>query len=1141
VNRPRPLFMGASLFTLALSVLVVASASAQTTTVTLDFDQPDYTVGTALQTEGDITFLHGAEVFQPSHVMTFSGTQALKLPTPCANALCSNGAYLMEIRFGNPLPLTPNGFLWRRASSVSLRVGADVIATGCFPEGTDCSMYAYLTGLDDKGTIVARSDDVLLFNAGSVGGLNANIDKEIRVDDAAARIVRVVLVYGKSTFSHDPIIPYPGEPQIDHLVVSFPDSPPALPPLPAGPTLTITAPNSGNTVSQPYLLRLQGSVTASGKPAAFCYFLNATTPVTAAGDCHDGASLKSDNTFDILIDAAKLKAGANTLSATIFDLWGQRGGQSVSFTTQAPFPPVVTIWQPADLQWLSPSGPPFLSGSVYTTGELAGFCALVEATTIPTLQDCQQNLAEIPYRGYEPLNYALSVPQASLRSGLNRLTVFAIDRWGQIGRADVSVNLPTDFRVVAMEISQGIQNADIPMNINGAAQYLGVRLRSGVPTVVRVFANSPFTGNYCCATMTLRGFVPNVQAGELSLGILQPDSNPSALSNGNIDVPLSVRADPVGGYVFTLPNAWTMQSGLRLLANLVPQAPLQECVSCAGNNSFSVFGINFEQAASFVVNPVELIFTDGAGVIQRPPPSIVAFGPVRNLSPVTASSAIIRPYVATVDVTDLVNSTGGCRAINNTCEDAVFGRVTASQSTQPGNTVGVGPIDVGVEKPVSFYRFPDIVIEPMAVSNSARPFTSVGHEFYHELGYYHASPGCPPVDFFNLWPPDQLGFIHGFGLDRRQNHGSTGVWNGQYTILAPGAVANPPQYFDLMSYCADDTNAWISVENWNSFGGAFPNGVIPDSIFVGNSTTTITQGSRTMPEEAQQVKGGALRLSAVVSKKGSIDFFRVDRVEGWILAHAHKSQYVFAVFGADGKVLSRTPAMVVPPRGHTSVGTTLAALVPALGAETIRIEHDGEVIGEKRRSPSSPVVEIKSPDRRGSVSRDGALKVAWMANDEDNDTLEAKIEYSPSPRQAFRSLYIGPNRGEWMVPGNLFTVSSKGRLKVAVSDGFNETESRTIVITVIAAPPLLDIIAPEPGTTFPISTPIRLQGAAFGDGGEPLSEKQIEWLVDDASVGLGAEVELTNLKPGSHVAKIIAREGKLTSTREVAFAIGQNR
>ena len=428
----------------ALTSLFAMRSSAQTTTVTLDFDQPEYTVGTTLQNEGDINFMQGTQVFQPSHVMTFSGTQALKLTTSCADATCSNNSYLMEIRFGTPLPLTHNGFLWKRASSVSVRVGADVIATGCFPEGTDCSMYAYLSGLDEQGNVVARSDDVLLFNAGSVGGLNANIDKEIRVDDAAARIVRVVLVYGKSTFSHDPQIPYPGEPQIDHLVVAFPDNPPTPSPLPVAPTLTITAPMTGIAVSQPYLVHLQGSVTASGKPAAFCYSLN-VTPASVSTDCRDGASLKPDNSFDIAIDGAKLNPGANSLSAKVFDLWGQQATKVVSFTTQAPLAPVVTIWQPADLQWLSSSGPAFVSGSVYTAGELAGFCVLVDATAVPTLQNCKQNLAAIPYNGFEPMAYRLPLAQALLRSGPNKLSVFAIDRWGQVGRADVSVNLPTDF------------------------------------------------------------------------------------------------------------------------------------------------------------------------------------------------------------------------------------------------------------------------------------------------------------------------------------------------------------------------------------------------------------------------------------------------------------------------------------------------------------------------------------------------------------------------------------------------------------------------------------------------------------------------------------------------------------------------
>src|SRR6185369_8891658 len=101
-------------------------------------------------------------------------------------------------------------------------------------------------------------------------------------------------------------------------------------------------------------------------------------------------------------------------------------------------------------------------------------------------------------------------------------------------------------------------------------------------------------------------------------------------------------------------------------------------------------------------------------------------------------------------------------------------------------------------------------------------------EFYHELAYYHASGGCG-ADLFNLWPPDQLGYIHGVGLDRRKVRDSGGYWNGQYKILAPGTAGLPggaANYYDLMAYCGNESLMWISVENWNNFGGAFPNGLI---------------------------------------------------------------------------------------------------------------------------------------------------------------------------------------------------------------------------------------------------------------------------------------------------------------------------
>ncbi len=1127
-------------FMLVLSAFAVPSLKAQTTTVTLDFDEPEFQNGSSIQTVGDITFFHGAKVFQPTHVMTFSGNQSLRPPANCADSACTNGSFRMDIRFGTPLPNTNNGWLWRRAQSVSMRIGADTVATGCFPEGTDCSMYAYLVGLDDHAAIVARSDDVLLYSAAFATGFMTNIDKEISLDDPAARIVRVVLVYGKDTFSHDPAIPYPGEPQIDHLVVIFPDNPPAQTQVPAAPTVQISAPADGASLFQPYQVQLQGSVNLSGKPSGFCFELNQPVP-TLAVDCREGQRLSANNTFDIFIDDAQLKPGMNTLSATVFDLWGQRGTQSVSFNTRPPYPPRVSIWQPTDFEWLSAGNASYISGSVYTVGALAGFCVVVNAGSVPTEPNCQQNLASAVYYGFEPLSFGLQIAQGQFRSGANKISVFSYDRWGQMGSAEVSVNLPTDFRVVAMEISQGIQKPELPLNILGSAQYLGVRLRSRVPTVVRVFANSPNVGTYCCATMQLSGFVPDPQLGEKALGTILPDFTPTALFNGNIDVPLAVRADSASAYIFTLPTGWTLQNGLRLKAVLQPQLPLQECPTCGGNNSFSVFGINFEQPVSITINPIELTFTNSTGAMVRAPSPVLVFGPVRNISPVPPASATVLPYAGTIDVSDLVNTAGGCRNVNTTCEDAVFGRVAAfDTSGTPGFKIGVGPIDVGLEKPVVYYRFPQIISEAMAVADTRSLLTAAGHEFYHELGYYHASPGCPPVDFFNLWPPDQLGYIHGFGLDRRKLRDSNGFWNGQYKIFAPSTLdagGNTIQYYDLMSYCASENTAWISVENWNSFGGAFPNGLIPDSIFLGNSTATISQGEHGKPGNAKKVEGGSLRLSAIVNQKGGLSTFRVDRAEGWILVDPPKSKYVFTVRDARRNVLARVPALVIPPRGHTSAGTTLTAHVPAKDAESIEVEHDGRIIGEMKRSPSAPVLKVGSPEAGTSVSGDGSLKVAWGAKDADGDSLEVKIAYSSGPDKPFRVLFIGPNRGEWTVPGFLFGASTNGALRITANDGFNETTETVEHIKVSAAGILLEIIAPQTGTSFPHASPIRLEAAAFRDQFTPLTAEHLIWSVDGVKVGIGSEVEVRNLQSGKHTAKVTANDGDSTASREIVFIV----
>ena len=1152
-----PLFRAQASFTNLSAVGLMALATlalppgATAATVTLDFDAPQYSNGNSISLVGDIGFRPAAIVFTPAHVPTFSGTQALKVASVCTAPDCPNGTYRMVIRFGQPLPGSANAMLWRRADSVSMRIGADAINTACFPEGTSCAIYARLSGFDDQGNRVADSQDVFVVDASTTiaAGLAAPITREIHVSDPFARIVSVALVYGRDTFSHDSIaFPLPGEPQIDHLVVNFPDTLPPQQPPPAAPSVQITEPVNSSQRHAPYQTRLRGSVTVPGGIAAFCYRLNASPGAIGAADCKNNADLKPDLSFDVPITDDSLKAGANTLSVTVHDLWGHNGSAAVSFSTMPPSPPHITIWSPGDFQWLDATNPTYLNGAVQTVGRLQGFCVLIDAAVAPAPNACTQDLAAIGpgNPAVQPLNFGTFLASSRFSSGAHKVSVFAVDRWNQVGRADITVNLPTDFRIVGMEISQAIQTPAIPLNVNGSAQYSGVRLRQRVPTVVRVFANTPFSGNYCCFSMLLSGFVPDPQLGEKQLGSLLPDSTPKNLTTGNIDVPLAMRADPNGGFVFTLPKDWTLQNGLRLKAKLQLPLSLRECASCGGNNEFSVTNINFEPPPGLTISPVILSFVSGGMTFAPPASPTVLFAPVINISPVPSSNVVVMPYAGTIDVSDVVSSSGGCKNINTTCQDTVFGRVVAFERTNhPGYTIGVGPIDVGLEQLNSIDYGTHLGAESIAIADSRLLLTAVGHEFYHEMYYYHAGPGgtaspCKPADLFNLWPPDQKGYIHGVGLDRRPWRDSSGYWNGQYRILMPGTQGMPggqAEYYDLMSYCAAEDTAWISAENWNSFGGTFPNGLLPDSLFVGQATATISQGSAARREDSVEAQGGALLVSAVLQKDGSLGTFRSIHAGNLLRAHPAKSDYLFVVRDANRHELARVPAIVISPRGHGPAGTHLDAFVPAKDAASVEVEHHGRTIAKLARSAKAPEVSMGSPQAGASLSRDESLKVAWSAIDADSQALEVRIEYSAARDKPFHSVFVGPNRGEWSVPGSMLEAATQGRLRLVASDGFNETVAEIGPITVRASAPQLEILAPAANTAFPHTTPVRLQAAAFGNDRLPLADDKFEWSVDGRAMRNGADAEVRDLETGTHTAKVVAYDGDLTSVREVKFAI----
>jgi hypothetical protein len=1127
------------LYSIWWGLVALGAGAAQAATVTIDFDGPDYSPGQSIGRIGDVNILPAGTVFTPS-VPTFTGTQALRAPANCDSAACTNNAYRMEFRFGDALPFT-SGWLYKPAQRVSLRVGVSTLSQGCFPEGSSCAMYASLAAFDRNGDPVVAPQDVFLFDASMPPTLP--ITREISVFDPQARIARVSLTYGKGTVSHD--IGFAGEPQIDHLVVEFPDAPVASTPPPAAPTITITEPSGSR--APPFNLRLRGAVNVPGGLAAFCYRVNSAMPVSGVG-CTDLGRLQSNNTFDIDIPDHVLAAGTNSLSVRVYDTYGQVATQTATVITLPPPPPEVSISIPSANQWLNPSQINHVLGRVRTLGALKGFCVRIDNAAPPAAGTCSQDLGAVSQvnTAYQPLSFDKALASGQVAAGQHTLSVFAVDRWDQLGRADVTVNAPTDLRVVGMEISQGIQTFDIPLNTAGTAPYSGVNLRQGVPTVVRVFANTPFAGHYTGVSMLLNGFRPDPQFGESPLGGLLPDSRPPELFTGTLGVPPEMRYRANGGFVFTLPNSWTSIQGLRLEAKLVLPFGLQECASCAANNDFSVTGINFGPAVSVTASPVRLTFTDPVtGVFMAPPPgSAGLFAPAANISPVPPSAFIVRPYVGTVDVTGVVSAGGLCRSVAKSCEDLVHRMVVAFNllSPQPGTTIGVGPVDVGLDIPMLVRKPPlgQFEFGHIAIADTRAPMLAVAHEFYHSLNYFHASP-CGNSDLYNLWPPDQQGFIHGVGLDRTRRPNALGVWNGTYTIKMPGTgslLGGTDNFYDLMSYCANEFTAWISVENWNSFGGALPNGLIPDQLVLGEATATITTDGSTKSEQGLEVEGGALLASVVLDEERRAVLMRVDPAGDRIYEDPVKGEYDFVVRDRKGLEIARLPATVtLRQRGEQpAVGVLATAYLPARDAAAVELRFHDEAVARLARSQAAPVLEM-APLEQEKVSREDTIELRWKSWDEDSQDLEARVEFSPGREQPFRAVFLGTDRGAARIDARLLSSTRDGRLRLVVRDGFNETAREIGPIVVQPAAPQLEIRGVEFGGSYPRSTPLRLQAAAFGEGQLPLPDEAIRWSLDGRELEAGAEVEIRDLEPGKHVARVVALEGKLESFRELGFEV----
>ncbi|MBA2357110.1 MAG: hypothetical protein H0V84_01610 [Actinobacteria bacterium] len=205
--------------------------------------------------------------------------------------------------------------------------------------------------------------------------------------------------------------------------------------------------------------------------------------------------------------------------------------------------------------------------------------------------------------------------------------------------------------------------------------------------------------------------------------------------------------------------------------------------------------------------------------------------------------------------------------------------------------------------------------------------------------------------------------------------------------------------------------------------------------------------------------------------------------------------------------------MKVSSSSESGKSLLLVGRVPAARVASIAVEQAGASapLAERRRSGAAPRVKVATPVRVGSRP---SVTVRWTATDADGGRLLATIEYSANSGRSWKTVSVGPSRGNTTLPSRFFTASRRARVRIRVSDGFNETVAVTGPFRSLGAPPEARILAPRPGTRVTAGALLVLEGVAFDDAGRRLSGGRLRWLDGRRVLGRGDRLNAPVLTPG---------------------------
>ena len=551
-----------------------------------------------------------------------------------------------------------------------------------------------------------------------------------------------------------------------------------------------------------------------------------TTPLTVTAPSGNAEIAR------VVFTVAKETVSSDTGSPQAFNVDSVQWDDGQIATQPTPPPPTIAITSPPNSMLFDRPSDVKLSGTVrepsYNRADLTSFCLEATdtvATTIPA--DCAQVNRLVETNPGDPSNYTFTnVDAPPLHEGINYIHAWVGDRYGQIAHASVVAIIASersglDTRVDGMEVTQSVQTDNLPVSSEGfSVPYHGVQLVAGARTIVRVFADAPGTGAVGQpvrgAQLTLTGYREPADRGfliPLPGGPLLPDNGPRDLRPGtNVRIVSTVRNDPDGGYVFTLPPAWTNTPGrIRLIAEVNPagmHASVPESAARRVDNTFTVSAIELHHRNPVTIAPIMVTWLQpNTCTTWAPGPIEDVFRELRNLVPLADDGLRILPYQATVDATRVAYDMPGAQPATSGATTPTTTRSTASPTLRAGSTPALRSASIAgrvqstwraaLRRRSSTARRSTTLrlqVKDVAIVNQGRPRTSVPHEFFHTMHFFHAGYYCRTDYPYVEWDPDDSGRLDSVGPEPN----GPAPRAGTYQI-----IPDDGHHYDVMSYCHD--------------------------------------------------------------------------------------------------------------------------------------------------------------------------------------------------------------------------------------------------------------------------------------------------------------------------------------------------